>query len=143
MKARFYYLWLFVFITFACGKGEMNEKIGIFDLSYTLQTDLSTKAGLNTAWDDVHTVATLQGIVKRNDPKLYVFLAEKRSEFEREGPFLWMRNIAKTPTWHVQVMEEVTKQDPNIVLLDAPSFFELLRLYIQEKENHINNKYNK
>ncbi|HLP05355.1 MAG TPA: T9SS type A sorting domain-containing protein [Paludibacter sp.] len=48
------------------------QTIGIYDLRYTLSTSLSTEAGKNTAWDDVHTVATLQGIVNRDAPNLFV-----------------------------------------------------------------------
>lgn len=50
----------------------------------------------------------------------------------RPVPFHWFRNILKTPSWYVQVMEEVKKQDPTIELLDAPTFFELYRLYLQQ-----------
>ena len=50
----------------------------------------------------------------------------------RPIPFHWFRNILKTPSWYVQVMEEVKKRDPSIELLDAPAFFELYRLYLQQ-----------
>ena len=39
------------------------NKIGIYDLRYTLLADLNTPKGLNLVWDDVHAVATLQGVV--------------------------------------------------------------------------------
>lgn len=43
---------------------------------------------------------------------------------EREGlPFHWFRNIIKSPTWYVEVVEELKKIDDSICLLDAPSFF--------------------
>ncbi len=52
---------------------------------------------------------------------------------EREGlPFHWFRNIIKSPTWYVEVVEELKKIDDSIYLLDAPSFFELLRIYLKE-----------
>ena len=35
------------------------NKIGIYDLRYTLLADLNTPKGLNLVWDDVHAVATL------------------------------------------------------------------------------------
>ena len=37
-----------------------NAEIGIYDLRYTLNTDLNTKEGLDVAWDDVHAVSPLQ-----------------------------------------------------------------------------------
>ena len=47
-------------------------------------------------------------------------------------PFHWFRNILKQPTWYCEVMNEVKAQDDSIVLLDAPAFFELLRIYLKE-----------
>ncbi|MCK5852361.1 hypothetical protein KAH27_04950 [bacterium] len=46
-------------------------------------------------------------------------------------PFHWYRNILKTPTWYLQVYQEIQRLDPDIELLDAPSFFELLRIYLK------------
>ena len=60
----------FLLITNAAFAGE---RIGMYDLRYTLLTDLKTNTGINTAWDDVHAVSTLQGIVNRDKPRLYVF----------------------------------------------------------------------
>ena len=52
------------------------EPIGLFDLRYTLRSDLSDPVKLNEAWDHVHTVATLQGIVNRQVPRLFCFFVE-------------------------------------------------------------------
>ncbi len=54
---------------------------------------------------------------------------------KRGIPFHWFRNILKSPTWYVQVMNEVKKLDPNIELLTAPDFFELYRTYLKENPN--------
>ncbi|MDR2470150.1 MAG: hypothetical protein LBD27_06700 [Tannerella sp.] len=53
----------------------------------------------------------------------------------RQIPFHWFRNILKRPEWYVQVMDEVKRLDPDIVLVDAPTFFELYRCYLQENED--------
>ena len=50
----------------------------------------------------------------------------------RPVPFHWFRNILKTPTWYVQLMDEVKKLDPDIELLPAPVFFELYRIYLEQ-----------
>ena len=50
----------------------------------------------------------------------------------RNVPFHWFRNILKAPSWHVRVVDEVRKLDPDAVLLDAPTFFELYRIYLKE-----------
>jgi hypothetical protein len=46
-------------------------------------------------------------------------------------PFHWFRNILKRPTWYVQTYEEIKKTNPKVELLDAPTFFELYRIYLQ------------
>jgi len=47
-------------------------------------------------------------------------------------PFHWFRNILKSPAWYVQVAAALKRSDPKIELLDAPSFFELYRIYLQQ-----------
>ena len=70
---------LFLFISSVC-TGTDIDKIGIFDMSYTLETDLSTEAGINTAWDDVHIVSTLQGVVNRSIPRLYLLFVKESNQ---------------------------------------------------------------
>lgn len=50
---------------------------------------------------------------------------------DRPVPFHWFRNILKDPSWYVQVVEELKRLDPKIELLDAPSFFELYRIWLK------------
>lgn len=50
----------------------------------------------------------------------------------RQIPFHWFRNILKTPTWYVDVMDEIKRINPDIELLDAPTFFELYRIWLRE-----------
>jgi len=47
-------------------------------------------------------------------------------------PFHWFRNILKTPTWYVEVYEEIKRLAPEVELLAAPAFFELLRIYLKK-----------
>lgn len=47
-------------------------------------------------------------------------------------PFYWFRNILKSPSWYASVMEELRSLDPDVELLDAPAFFELMRLYLEQ-----------
>lgn len=53
------------------------ESIGVFDLRYTLKCDLDDPGELRTAWDDVHAVACLQGVVNRGRERLYVKFVER------------------------------------------------------------------
>ena len=50
----------------------------------------------------------------------------------RPVPFHWFRNILKSPSWYVQVVEELKKLDPSIELIDAPTFFELYRIWLKD-----------
>ena len=61
-------------------------------------------------------------------------LLKRVDDRQKEIPFHWFRNILKSPTWYVNVMQEVNRQNPNIELVDCPTFFELLRIYLKEKE---------
>lgn len=53
-----------------------------------------------------------------------------------EVPFHWSRCILKNPAWYNEVVHEACRMDPSIQLLDAPTFFALLRCWLQEKMNH-------
>ena len=46
-------------------------------------------------------------------------------------PFSWFRAILKSPEWYVQVYEKARAANPRIELLDAPTFFELYRVYLE------------
>ena len=46
-----------LFWVLGCYKAAGQEAIGLYDLHYTLETDLSTPKGRNVAWDDVHVVS--------------------------------------------------------------------------------------
>jgi len=72
-----------------------------------------------------------------SDPKEAAELLLTRVRL-RPIQFHWFRNILKTPTWYVEVMKEVNKIDPNIELLDAPTFFELYRIWLQQNPEAAN-----
>ena len=56
-----------------------------------------------------------------------------RRRTEGYAPFHWFRNILKTPTWYVQTYEAIRQIDPKIELLDAPTFFELYRIHLENQ----------
>ena len=58
-------------------------------------------------------------------------IAQRRKE--GHPPFHWFRNILKTPTWYVQTYDHVQTLNPKIELLDAPTFFELYRIHLQNQ----------
>jgi hypothetical protein len=62
---------------------------------------------------------------------------------DRPVPFHWFRNILKTPGWYVEIMDELEKINPNIELLDAPAFFELYRIWLQQNPDAANGNIHK
>ncbi|MDR2473578.1 MAG: hypothetical protein LBD53_08495 [Tannerella sp.] len=54
----------------------------------------------------------------------------------RQIPFHWFRNILKSPEWYVRITEELKQLDPDIVLVDAPTFFELYRTFLKENPKY-------
>ncbi|HYH55234.1 MAG TPA: hypothetical protein VD772_01400, partial [Anseongella sp.] len=84
-KARFHIL---IYLALAAGPADAAlasrlpppvpqlPPVGMFDLGYTLKPDMSQPENVRQAWDDVHTLATLQGIVNRDRALLYYFFVE-------------------------------------------------------------------
>ena len=70
--------------------------------------------------------------INDGDPKVAAKRIVERVKERSALPFHWFRDILKQPTWYCEVMNEVKAQDDSIVLLDAPAFFELLRIYLKE-----------
>ena len=105
------YLKIIIVLLLVANATFAGNKIGIYDLRYTLQADLSTAQGLNLAWDDVHAVATLQGVVNRDTPRLYVYFVMEGNndidgywwnKYSRKGEWLYGR---ETQTY--RTMEEL------------------------------------
>lgn len=110
--------------------------------------------GLNAAGLDAYATFSPNGIVPQKTPPtlLHHHLPVLRADddineedpaaaakhilqrIQQRGtlPFHWFRNILKSPSWYVQVVAELRRQDPAIELLEAPVFFELYKHYLQE-----------
>lgn len=71
--------------------------------------------------------------VVSDDPKEAARIIVDRID-ERSIPFHWFRNILKRPNWYVEVVSEIKKLNPDIELLDAPTFFELYRIYLEQND---------
>jgi hypothetical protein len=65
-----------------------------------------------------------------HDPAQAARLIAERVE-ARTLPFHWFRAVLKNPGWYVEVIEQLRTINPAIELLDAPTFFELYRVYLE------------
>jgi len=72
--------------------------------------------------------------VNQSDPKEAAEIIVNRIS-KRPIKFHWFRNILKTPSWYVDVVEEVKMKNPNAILLDAPTFFALYKKFLLENPN--------
>ena len=75
---------------------QAEESIGLFDLRYTLRSDLSDSEKFHEAWDHVHTAATLQGVVNRHNPRLFYFFVETGNQCIDE---YWWEKYRKPGKW--------------------------------------------
>ncbi|MCL2622744.1 MAG: hypothetical protein FWD31_03665 [Planctomycetaceae bacterium] len=106
-----------------------KEPIGLFDLRYTLRSDLADPEKLNEAWDHVHTAAVLQGVVNRNEPRLFYFFVETGRQcideywwemYRKPGKWLAERetttydNIVDLVTAYRDDVDGVVVYDPNV-----------------------------
>jgi hypothetical protein len=55
---------------------KKQPAIGLFDLDFTMQWQGGDQQAISRAWDYAHTLASLQGIVNRTTPQLYVLLVK-------------------------------------------------------------------
>ena len=58
-------------------------------------------------------------------------IAQRRRE--SYSPFHWFRNILKSPTWYAETVDRMHELNPNVELLDGPTFFELYRIHLQNE----------
>ena len=123
------YLKIIIVLLLVANATFAGNKIGIYDLRYTLQADLSTAQGLNLAWDDVHAVATLQGVVNRDTPRLYVYFVMEGNndidgywwnKYSRKGEWLYgretqtYRTMEELFTAYASYIEGVVVYDGNV-----------------------------
>lgn len=73
-----------------------SPDITTYDLTATLSANLTHRAEAARVWDQLHAVATLQGIVNRNAPRLYL-------RYVTHGPRniddYWLDHLTKKGTW--------------------------------------------
>ncbi|MDR1119316.1 MAG: hypothetical protein LBM08_00185, partial [Dysgonamonadaceae bacterium] len=59
------------------GKPQFAEgPVTLFDMGYLNRLDVNRPEDARTVWEHVHAAATLQGIVNREKPRLYLFYVE-------------------------------------------------------------------
>ena len=135
---RFYDRWglsITGFIIYAHG-GELNEA-GLDCYASFSPNGIVPSGGPANLLHKNMPVLRFDHDINEGDPTdAAAHVVRRIAERRREGhpPFHWFRNILKTPTWYVKVYDEVRQANPKIELLDAPTFFELYRIHLQNRQ---------
>lgn len=79
-------------------------------------------------------------IVDQDYRKAATMVAERVGK--RPVPFHWFRAILKSPSWYKGICDELRLRQTNIELLDAPTFFELYRIYLKQNPEAATGKIN-
>lgn len=120
-------LCIFLSVLFSC-KQQNPDAIGMFDLTYTLSYDLNDKDQVESLWDDIHTVATLQGIVNRDAPRLFIRYVERSginvddywwSKYRKPGKWLYGKDTVVYRD--IVSLIKAYKQDINGVVVYDPA----------------------
>ncbi len=84
------------------------------DLTHTVHVDRNDPAQLRRAWDDTHCVTSLQGIVNRDAPRLYVFLVgEPNGRFDR----FWLDEMRRSGGWLADVKLRPVKDITELICI--------------------------
>lgn len=74
------------------GAASRPERVYLFDLTFLHKLDLKDPAQARLAWDTAHLVASVQGIVNRGGPRLFV-------RFMREPDDFWLGYLRRPGNW--------------------------------------------
>ncbi|MGF7081925.1 GxGYxYP domain-containing protein [Mucilaginibacter sp. UYCu711] len=103
--------------------------VGMLDLEFTLQIEKGNQLAINNTWDYTHTIASLQGIVNRTTPQLYIFLVKNGSaDIDRywwnkyRAPGKWLakrdtilyKNVVDVISAYKKQIKGAVVYDPNV-----------------------------
>jgi hypothetical protein len=84
------------------------DKIYLYDLRDTLKVNLDDPNRVNDMWDTCHAVATLQGLVNRNEPKLYLIYVDSQHKPENVDLY-WLDKCSQKGQWLYEAPKEEIK----------------------------------
>lgn len=85
MRFIFYILFIFLFMCWGTCLFAAEKTISTFDMTYLYDLDRNKLSDTKSIWDQSHFIASLQGIVNRKEPKLYVFFVGDNGKNETNG----------------------------------------------------------
>lgn len=90
------------------------DKIYIYDLRSTLKINLDDSNQVNNAWDTCHAVATLQGLVNRSNPQLYLIYVDSQHKPGNVDEY-WLDKCSRHGQWLYEVPKEEIKSLESLI----------------------------
>ena len=90
-------LLIIIFLFILCNP-ILAKTLITYDLTYLQRVDRSQSAGSKEIWDTLHFTSALQGIVNRNEPKLYTFFVGENNEDGSVDKF-WLSKMTEKNEW--------------------------------------------
>lgn len=73
-----------------------EKRLFTYDLTYTLKLNRDDPTERRRIWDHAHFISSLQGIVNRDEPRLYLyFIGEETARIDR----YWLRRLTEPGEW--------------------------------------------
>src|SRR5690606_18309399 len=103
------------------------QSVALFDLGYTLTGDWKDAEQVKQAWDHAHTLATLQGLVNRESPRLYTYFVKNEEhdidrywwdKYRADGQ--WLSGLDTLVYRDILSLIEAFKDDINGVVVYDP-----------------------
>lgn len=112
-----------------CISKKNSSSVGIIDMRYLLECDMNNTEEVKQVWDELHSISTLQGIVNRDEPSLYIkYIMEGDicideywwNKYRCEGNWLagkdtfQLKNIDETILYYKNKINGVVVYDPHV-----------------------------
>ena len=76
--------------------GHFKSPVTIVDMRFLLDKDMKNPENVKLIWDQLHTLSTLQGVVNRNQPRLYIkYIKEGKIEVDE----YWWNKYRQPGEW--------------------------------------------
>ncbi|MCL6630157.1 MAG: hypothetical protein K6U00_11210, partial [Armatimonadetes bacterium] len=87
---------VFLLVTYQCSGEQIDKKcLYVYDLTYTLRLDRNDPKQCRKIWDETHFITSVQGIVNRKSPRLYIYLVGKDGYVDR----YWLAKLRERGGW--------------------------------------------
>ena len=103
---------------------DLDDVIYVFDISHLHDLDLGNSAQVREAWDTAHLAASVQGIVNRDAPLLFVRFLPEYDDF-------WLEHLRQEGEWLEGHSIESIESIPDLLT----TFADRLKGYVTHHEN--------